>query len=46
MVHTNREGFEVEFFSLDGNTIDVITLTNKEVRPVKAKEIAHKRELV
>jgi hypothetical protein len=46
MIHKNGEGYEVEFFSLDGNTIDVITLLNSEIRPVRAKEIARVRELV
>jgi hypothetical protein len=40
------EGYEVEFFSLTGETIDVITLSKDDIRAVRPKEIAKVRELI
>lgn len=45
LVHRAAAGYEVEFTSLDGDTIAVITLTANQVRPVHAGEIAHVRSL-
>lgn len=50
MVHTKTatsklSGFEVEFFTLDGETLTVETLLRNQVRPVKRNEIAHVREM-
>ena len=39
------KGYEVEFTTLDGETIAIVTLTAKQVRPSKPKEIAHARDL-
>ena len=39
------EGYEVEFTTLDGNTIAVAPLMADQVRPAQAGEIAHAREL-
>jgi hypothetical protein len=44
-VHEKGKGYEVEFTTLDGETIAIITLTAKQVRPSKPKEIAHVRDL-
>ncbi len=38
-------GFEVEFFTLDGNTLAVETLLPGQIRPVKTNEVAHVREV-
>ena len=45
MVHGNGTGYEVEFTTLSGQTIDVVTLRSDEVRPVGRREIAHVREV-
>jgi hypothetical protein len=42
LVHGDR-GFEVEFTTLDGVTIGVVTLEASRVRPVGKGEIAHVR---
>ena len=46
LVHRGHKGYEVEFTSLDGETIAVVTLLANQVRPSRAGEIAHVRELV
>ena len=46
LVHRNATGYEIEFASLDGETIAVVTLLPDQVRPVEAGEIAHVRALV
>ena len=45
MIHSRGYGFEVEFMTLDGETITVSTLRASMVRPVTHKEIAHVRNL-
>ena len=45
LVHRNAAGYEVEFTSLDGETIAVVTLLPNQVRPVQPGAIAHAREL-
>jgi len=45
LVHRAEKGYEVEFTSLDGDTIAVVTLMAGQVRPAHAGEIAHAREL-
>lgn len=39
------EAYIVEFFTLDGETIDVVVLDAAQVRPVGDNEIAHARPL-
>ena len=46
LVHRGHKGYEVEFTSLDGETIAVVTLLANQVRPSRSGEIAHARELV
>jgi hypothetical protein len=46
LVHNKGEGFEVEFMTLDGETVAIETLRRSQVRPIKKHEIAHARELV
>jgi Domain of unknown function (DUF4926) len=47
VVHVYPDGaaFEVEFTTLDGETVAVATVEASQVRAVKAREIAHAREL-
>ena len=45
MVHQNAQGLEVEFISLDGQTLAVTSLYPSQVRPVVRNEIAHARLL-
>jgi hypothetical protein len=45
LVHGTGAGYEVEFVTLDGETIAVVTLTASQVRPVDSRAIAHARAL-
>lgn len=45
LVHRGGEGFEVEFTTLSGKTVAVVTLKSSQVRPVKPREIAHVRKV-
>jgi Domain of unknown function (DUF4926) len=45
LVHKGGKGYEVEFTTLDGETIAIVTLTADQVRPSKQREIAHARNL-
>jgi Domain of unknown function (DUF4926) len=45
LIHGKGKGYEVEFTTLDGETIAIVTLTADQVRPSKPKEIAHVRDL-
>lgn len=45
LVHEHRDGYEVEFTALDGETIEVVTLSAAQVRAVGHGEIAHARGL-
>jgi Domain of unknown function (DUF4926) len=42
-VHQEGRGYTLEFMSLDGNTIAIVTLDAKDVRTIGAREIAHAR---
>jgi hypothetical protein len=44
-IHGARAGFEVEFITLDGETVRVVTLSPDQVRPIAPREIAHARAL-
>ena len=46
MVHAGGAGFEVEFVTLTGETVTVVTVPASAVRPVASKEIAHARSVV
>jgi len=39
------EGYEVEFITLKGETIAVVTLPASHVRPIRNREIAHVRPI-
>jgi hypothetical protein len=45
MVHDGGTGYEIEFVTLAGETVSVVTVTGEDVRPVQAKEIAHARRV-
>ncbi|MCF6155229.1 MAG: DUF4926 domain-containing protein [Candidatus Brocadia sp.] len=47
VVHIHRQGeaFEVEFMTLDGGTVAVITLLSSQIRAVNKRDITHVREL-
>jgi hypothetical protein len=42
-VHRKGEAFEVEFLTLNGETVAVATVTAAQVRPVLKREITHAR---
>jgi hypothetical protein len=44
-VHDGGKGFEVEFVTLGGETVSVVTVGSDSVRPVRGKEIAHARNV-
>jgi len=43
LVHGQGAGYEVEFTTLTGETVAVVSLRAADVRPVGAQEIAHAR---
>jgi hypothetical protein len=44
-IHGGRKGYEVEFITLAGETVTVVTLLSSQVRPIARREIAHVRAL-
>jgi hypothetical protein len=44
-VHRDGAGYEVEFMTLAGETVAVVTLLPHQVRPIARREVAHVREL-
>lgn len=47
VVHVYEDGkaYEVEFFTLDGHTADVVTVEANQVRPVTRQEMIHSRPM-
>jgi len=45
LVHRDGAGYEVEFMTMDGETIAVVSLHASQVRPVGRHEIAHVRPI-
>lgn len=43
LTHRDGAGFEVEFATLGGDTVAVVTRLASQVRPVDRREIAHAR---
>ncbi len=43
LVHRDGEGYEIEFTTLGGETLAVVTLNAAQVRPAARREIAHAR---
>jgi hypothetical protein len=48
VVHIYRHGkaFEVEFMTLDGKTVAIVTLPASHVRTISSRDITHARELI
>ena len=44
-IHQDGAGYEVEFMTLAGETITVMTLEASQVRPVNRRDLTHTREL-
>ena len=44
-VHKGGEGYEVEFMTLTGETVAIVTLLTGQVRPLSRRDLAHTREL-
>jgi hypothetical protein len=44
-IHRGGAGYEVEFMTLDGETIAVVTLLASQVRPIGKGQLAHVRDL-
>jgi len=44
-IHNGGEGYEVEFITLTGETVAVVTLMAGQVRPLNRRDLAHTREL-
>ena len=42
LIH-GKEGYEVEFVTLEGETLAVVSLGPNQLRPVEPREIAHAR---
>jgi calcineurin-like phosphoesterase family protein len=45
MIHGDHAGYELEIFSADGRTLDVVTVEAHQVRPVSRRDVLHVREL-
>ena len=45
LAHRNGAGYEIEFVTLDGETVAVVSVLASQVRPVGQREIAHVRAL-
>ncbi|MCB9457797.1 MAG: DUF4926 domain-containing protein [Anaerolineaceae bacterium] len=45
MIHGDHEGYELEIFSADGYTLDVVTVEGDQVRPVSRRDVLHVRQL-
>ena len=44
-IHENGVAYEVEFMTMDGHTVAVTTVSNKQLRSVSHLDISHVREL-
>ena len=44
MIHGDHAGYELEIFSADGRTLDVVTVEASQVRPVSRRDVLHVRE--
>ncbi len=45
MIHGSHQGYELELFSADGQTLDVVTVEAAQVRPVTHRDLLHVRAL-
>jgi hypothetical protein len=48
VVHIHKDGlaYEVEFMTLTGQTVAVVTLEAPQVRPIASRDLSHARSLV
>jgi hypothetical protein len=44
-VHGNGQAYEVEFMTLAGKTLTVVTLEADDIRPVNSRMLPHMREI-
>jgi hypothetical protein len=44
-IHQGGAGYEVEFMTLAGETVTVVTLLPSQLRPIARRDLAHVREL-
>jgi hypothetical protein len=44
-IYTDGLAYEVEFFTVDGQTLDVVTVEASQVRPVDSHAILHARQI-
>lgn len=44
-IHEGGAGYEVEFMTLAGETVAIVTLLAGQVRPLNRRDLAHTREL-
>ncbi len=44
-VYSTGKAYEVEFFTLDGQTLDVVTVETLQLRPVGKMEVMHARAM-
>ena len=44
-IHKDAAAYEVEFMTLTGQTVAVVTLLAGDVRPLSRRDLAHAREL-
>jgi hypothetical protein len=42
-IYAGGEAYEVEFFAVDGRTLDVVTLSSADVRSVTERDVLHAR---
>lgn len=45
MIHGAHEGYELEIFSADGQTLAVVTALANQIRPVSRHDVLHVREM-
>jgi hypothetical protein len=44
-IHKGGAGYEVEFMTLTGETVAIITVAASEIRPLNRRDLAHTRQL-
>jgi hypothetical protein len=44
-IHNGGVAYEVEFMTLTGETVAIVTLESSQVRPFNRRDLAHTREL-
>jgi hypothetical protein len=42
-IYAGGEAYELEFFAVDGRTLEVVTLSSADVRPVNTRDVLHAR---